>query len=334
MKTKTTIQDIARLAGVSKATVSHYLNEHYDKMSAKTRERIRAAIEDTGYRPSTAARSLNAKSTRLLGVIIGDLTNSFSNQLIKGLTDYVQSHDYQLILASSHQKEAYERKYLNSMADMGVDGFLVQPSPHFEEVWNELSIDRPLVYFDSPPKGSSALYVKTDSYRAVYEAMEMTVQRGYRHFLMLTADPTLIVTRQERASGFLDCITRHDLSYEVLLAGHTTTADELTALLTPYILKYEKLCIFAANNWLLKKAFQALQDFRALIPQQIGLLGMDAYEWNNLVVPPITTILQPAEQEGIEAGRLLIHAVEGKSEALHSCILPCRINEQLSTMMQ
>lgn len=322
------------MAGVSKATVSHYLNEHYDKMSAKTRERIRETIESTGYRPSIAARSLNAKRTRLIGVIIGDLTNVFSNQLIKGLTDYVQKHDYQLILASSHQKEAYERKYVSSMYDIGVDGFLVQPSPRFEEVWKEFPPDRPLVYFDSPPPDTSALYVKTDSYRAVYEAMELAIRRGYRHFLMLTADPTLIITRQERASGFLDCITAHDLPYDVLLAEHSTSIEELASTLTPYVLRYEKLCIFASNNWLLKKSFQALQDFRALIPQQIGLLGMDAYEWNNLVFPPITTILQPAEEEGITAGRLLIRAIEGQSEALHPCVLSCRINEQLSTMMQ
>ena len=78
MKQKITINDIARLAGVSKATVSFYLNGKYERMSEATRQRIEAAIRKTDYRPSMVARSLNFKLTHLIGVIIGDITNSFA----------------------------------------------------------------------------------------------------------------------------------------------------------------------------------------------------------------------------------------------------------------
>ena len=90
MKDKVTISNIAELAKVSKTTVSFYLNGHFHKMSEQTRERIRQAIEDTGFQPNAAARSLNAKETRLLGVIIGDITSGFANQLIKGISDYAR----------------------------------------------------------------------------------------------------------------------------------------------------------------------------------------------------------------------------------------------------
>ena len=332
MKSKITIQDIARLAHVSKTTVSHYLNGHYDKMSAETKERIRNVISETDYHPSTAARSLNSKQTRLLGVIIGDITSAFSNQLIKGLTDYVQKHVYQLILASSGYLVKNEQKYIQSMYDMGVDGFLVQPSPQFAAMWESLHIKKPLVYFDSPPQDTTLPYVKTDSFHAVSEATEMAVKRGYTHFLMVSADPGVIVTRQERSRGFCSCLEKHGISYDVLTADRETSLKELRDSIAPLILRYDELCIFAANNWLLKKTFQALEDFRSFIPKRLGIYGMDAYEWNNLVVPPITTILQPAEEEGIAAGRLLIQSIESTDAHPQSCVLACAINEQVSTM--
>lgn len=85
MQRKVTIKDIAELAKTSKTTVSFYLNGRFDKMSEETKNRIKSTIEATNYKPSIAARSLNAKSTKLIGVVIGDITNSFSNQIVKEL---------------------------------------------------------------------------------------------------------------------------------------------------------------------------------------------------------------------------------------------------------
>lgn len=85
MQRKVTIKDIAELAKTSKTTVSFYLNGKFDKMSEETKNRIKSTIEATNYKPSIAARSLNAKSTKLIGVVIGDITNSFSNQIVKGI---------------------------------------------------------------------------------------------------------------------------------------------------------------------------------------------------------------------------------------------------------
>ena len=100
MKRKVTINDIAEIAGVSKATVSFYLNGKYEKMSEKTYLRIQKAIEETGYNPSVAARSLNAKSSHLLGVIIGNITKPFANQTVKGIEDFADEHGYMTLVAS------------------------------------------------------------------------------------------------------------------------------------------------------------------------------------------------------------------------------------------
>lgn len=331
MKNKVTISDIAKLAQVSKSTVSFYLNGHYDKMSKSTRERIKQVIAMTRYQPSAIARSLNSKQTRLIGVIIGDITSSFANQVVKGLNDYVQKHDYQLILGSTNYRVENERKCLNAMNNMGVDGFVVQPTPQFETLWQEMAIERPLVYFDSPTKNTSTMYVKANNYQAVYNAIQLMVDKGYKRFLMVMGDPDVIVTRQERSEGFRDCLGKHKLPYDIILTDHEAQVDDLRLQLESYIRNHEDLCIFAASNWILKKVHLALEPFRHLIPQQLGLLGMDAFDWSSLVDPTITTIVQPTGEEGIMAGRILIDYLEGKNKVEHTCILNCGINEMDST---
>lgn len=331
MKDKVTISNIAELAKVSKTTVSFYLNGHFHKMSEQTRDRIRQAIEATGFQPNAAARSLNAKETRLLGVIIGDITNGFANQLIKGLSDYARQRDYQLILGSSEFCSKYEQKYVQSMYNMGVDGFLIQPTPQFDAMWKEMGIEKPLVYFDSPPLDTDEMYVKTNSYQAVYDAIHLAAERGYTHFVLVTADPDFVVTRQERVNGFLDCLDQLGISYDRIPADRETDVGQLRKTLVELCETHENLCIFAVNNWLLKKVYTALEDYRDRIPEKLGLLGVDAFEWNDMVYPSITTIVQPAEAEGIAAGKLLIDAIEGKRTGETQKILPCQLREQTST---
>ena len=119
MQRKVTIKDIAELAKTSKTTVSFYLNGKFDKMSEETKNRIRETIEATNYKPSIAARSLNAKSTKLIGVVIGDITNSFSNQIVKGIESKAQEFGYQIIMGNSNYDPSREDELIEKMLNLG-----------------------------------------------------------------------------------------------------------------------------------------------------------------------------------------------------------------------
>ena len=138
MSEKITIKEIACRAQTSKTTVSFYLNGRTDKMSEETRQRIAKVIEETNYRPSVAARLLNAKETKLIGVIIGDITNSFANQIVKGIDDIAREKRYQLIVGNSNYILENEEAYVNRMLAMGVDGFIVQPSIKFDQLVDKI----------------------------------------------------------------------------------------------------------------------------------------------------------------------------------------------------
>lgn len=133
MQRKVTINDIADLAKTSKTTVSFYLNGRFDKMSQETKSRIKEAIEATNYKPSIAARSLNAKATKLIGVVIGDITNSFSNQIVKGIESKAQEFGYQIIIGNSNYDPSREDELIEKMLNLGVDGFIIQPTSNFRK---------------------------------------------------------------------------------------------------------------------------------------------------------------------------------------------------------
>ncbi len=328
---KLTINDIATLAGVSKATVSFYLNGRTDKMSEKTAQKIQEIIDRTGYRPNALARSLNDKRTNMIGVIIGDITNSFANQIVKGIDDYAQEKGYQLILASSSYSADKERRLTESMNEMGADGFIVQPTVQYDAVWQTMNVSKPLVYFDSPTASNGTPWVKTNNYEAVYNAAETMTARGYERFVMITADPYVLRTRMERNKGFADCLELAGKPHEIIIADTHTSAEELEEKLQAYVTGDKPACIFVCNNWLLDKTYLALRPYRHLIPERLGLVGFDSLEWSELAIPSITTIVQPAYEEGRAAARILIDRIEERNEVEPNQILSCRINYQEST---
>ena len=207
MSEKITIKEIACRAQTSKTTVSFYLNGRTDKMSEETRQRIAKVIEETNYRPSVAARLLNAKETKLIGVIIGDITNSFANQIVKGIDDIAREKRYQLIVGNSNYILENEEDYVNRMLAMGVDGFIVQPSSKFDQLVDKIKNEgKEVVFIDSQVSMDREKWVKTNNYEAVLEASEMLMEKGYDEYIMITADPSVLSTRKERATGFIDAL--------------------------------------------------------------------------------------------------------------------------------
>lgn len=213
MKNKITIKDIARLANVSKSTISFYLNGNFDKMSAETKERIAKVIAENNYQPSVIARSLK-KNTKLIGVIIGNITNSFSNQIVNGIDDCALECGYQLIVGSSNFKPSSEAQYFNGMKNMGVDGFIIQPTVDFDE---SLIDHSHIVFIDSPNRNTKGMWVKTNNYEAVMDITESLVLKGYDSYILVSGDPNVLATRMERYRGFVDVINRHHKDFHIII---------------------------------------------------------------------------------------------------------------------
>ncbi|MBY4633879.1 LacI family DNA-binding transcriptional regulator [Streptococcus suis] len=332
MSEKFTIKDIAELAQTSKTTVSFYLNGKYEKMSKETRERIERVIRETDYKPSVVARSLNSKNTKLIGVLIGDITNTFSNQIVKGIEEEANKSGYQVIIGNSNYNQESEDKYIESMLMLGVDGFIIQPTSHFRK-YSRIIEDKKkhMVFFDSQLYEHRTSWIKTNNYDAVYDATQLCVENGYQKFILITADISRLSTRIERATGFMDALLDCKQSYQDLtIADENTDIEEIKRFLQGVVNPQEKTLVFVPNCWALPLVFNAMKELKYDFPQ-VGLLGFDNTEWTNFSSPTISTIVQPAFEEGCQATRMLINQIEGGNQVERQQVLDCTVHWKEST---
>lgn len=333
MPKKITIKDIANLAQTSKTTVSFYLNGKYDKMSQETRERIEKVIQETDYRPSMVARILNSKQAKLIGVLIGDITNSFSNQIVKGIEEVAHKNGYQVIIGNSNYNQENEDRYIESMLMLGVDGFIIQPTAHFRKYSRIIEEkNKHMVFFDSQLYEHRTSWVKTNNYDAVYDTTQTCLEKGYEKFILITADTSRLSTRIERATGFMDALTDAKTDYVSLtIADVETDLDEVRQFLEKEVDLSKKNLLFVPNCWALPLVFTVIKELDYPM-EQVGLIGFDNTEWTNFSSPTITTIVQPAFEEGRQATKILIDQIEGANQEERQQVLDCEVHWKESTL--
>lgn len=333
MDNKITINEIAKLAGVSKTTISFYLNGKTQRISLKNQNRIATIIKQTNFQPNLAARCLNSKSSKLIGVLISDITNTFSNQIVKGIETIASKYNYQVIVGNSEYSYQREENYIEQMLSMGVAGFIVQPTAQFRKLSKKLlKLNKPLVFFDSKLYDLKSNWIKTNNYEATYETIVKCIIKGYESFYLITADPQLISTRLERVSGFIDALADYNFNYKTfILENDRVDFKMLHNFFESTLNVSKKSLVFVPNCWALPDIYLALKQYRNNMPQ-IGLIGFDNLEWVNFSSPSITTIIQPAFKEGEEAAKIVIDQIEGKNKLDNQKILNCYVNWNESTL--
>ncbi len=333
MDNKITINENAKLAGVSKTTISFYLNGNTQRISLITQNRIATIIKQTNFQPNLAARCLNSKSSKLIGVLISDITITFSNQIVKGIETIASKYNYQVIVGNSEYSYQREENYIEQMLSMGVAGFIVQPTAQFRKLSKKLlKLNKPLVFFDSKLYDLKSNWIKTNNYEATYETIVKCIIKGYESFYLITADPQLISTRLERVSGFIDALADYNFNYKTfILENDRVDFKMLHNFFESTLNVSKKSLVFVPNCWALPDIYLALKQYRNNMPQ-IGLIGFDNLEWVNFSSPSITTIIQPAFKEGEEAAKIVIDQIEGKNKLDNQKILNCYVNWNESTL--
>ena len=333
-KKRVTINDIATMAGISKTTVSFYLNGKTERMSSKTQERIREAIAKTGYEPSPIARGMNAKKTSLIGVIIGDITNTFSNQIVKGIEGVAAEKGYRTLVSSSNHSRTDERAYIDRLLAVGVDGFIVQPTARFKEISQVIeAAGKQLVFFDSKFYDFASSWVKTDNYEATFRAVTECARKGYERFLLVAATPQLLSSRIERTSGFVDALEASEVGFtQFEIENDQVDVPKLQEFLRSNIDGTTPTLVFAPNCWALPDVYVAMREFYPMMPDKVGLLGFDNAEWVGLASPSVSVVMQPALEEGRQACRLLLDLIAGDATVDPHQVLSCDVQWGATTL--
>lgn len=311
---KLTLEEIGRRAGVSRSTVSRVINNH-ESVSPSVRERVLRVIEETGYRPHAAARSLAAQRTRVIGLVIPRSVQAFFSdpyfpRLIQGITQACNGHEYTLSLFMFHS-EAEERYLYPRVLSRGfVDGVIVSSSPQDDPLIPLLlESDMPFVTVGRPLVSGPVSYVDVDNVVGAYNAVAHLIRLGRQRIGHIAGPPNTSVG-QDRRQGYVNALVERDrpVREELIVEGDFTEIGGYLA--AQKLLAAGADAIFASSD---KMAFGALRALRATghrIPDDVAVIGFDDLEAASTTQPSLTTVRQPIRQTGVTATEVLLEIIE------------------------
>lgn len=312
MSKKCTIDDIAHLAGVSKATVSRVLN-HKPDVDAKTRERILRIVEEQGFVPSITASGLAGGRSRLIGVLIPSFTWKFIPEVMRGIAEAVGKTPYELVLYSVNEKtrEQSQIEVLDRiLATKLTSGLLaVFPGSPVQQLGKLHRHDFPVVVIDDQDVPSNAPWVGTDNLIGAYTIVRHLVSLGHRRIAHIQG-PMKYLNSRERYQGYCRALQEAGLSVDpaLVLEGNFNPSGGRTCANQLFSLPPEQRpdAIFTANDETAYGVLTTAEEFGIQIPREIALAGFDDIEPSSHVRPALTTIRQPFYEMGWYATQLLL----------------------------
>jgi LacI family kdg operon repressor len=314
---KITIDYVAKRAGVSKTTISRFLNGRYEYMSDATRENIKKVIEELNYRPNNLARSLKLNRSNLIGVLVSDIGNHFSSILVKGIEKVLKENGYNLIIASTDNDATNEREYILSLLDNNVDGLVINTAGGNDDFLMDLSKKGlPIVLADRSIKDTVFDTVVVNNYEVTSELILHLIKNGYNRIGFFTERIGDISTRTERKQAFIDVCKKYGIDNNNLIFE---VDDDLSKIEEEIKSMLEngrgcKTALFAVNGVVLLNVLQVANKLNLKIPDDIAVCGYDDWGWASLIPPGITTISQPSYEVGEESAKRLIARINGGDE--------------------
>jgi DNA-binding LacI/PurR family transcriptional regulator len=306
------LQEVARRAKVSIATVSRVLNKS-DKVVPETRAIVEQAMRECGYRPSRVARRLRMKDGRahLVGLIIPDIQNPFYAEIARGVEDAAYAAEYALLLCNSDENPDKEKFYLDVMVAESVDGIVLPPFDETDSVVMDIiKTGLPVVCVDRSLSRVKTDLVEVDNYRGAHEAVSHLLDKGHT-LIGLIEGRAHVSTSRERRRGYLDAMAERGVTVrkDLMLAGDFK--QESGRVLAGEMLDLRKppTALFVCNNLMTLGALAAIHQRKLRVPKDVAVVGFDDLPWAEALDPPLTVVRQPAYEVGRQAMELLLKRI-------------------------
>ena len=316
---KVTIDQVAQRCGVSKTTVSRYLNRKYENISPETRERIAQVIRELGYRPNRSAQRLKAARTMLIGCSIGDVSSPFAGLLLKGSTGVCEAAGYQVLFADCGEDPAKERLALEGFLENRVDGLIVNTPGGNDAFLAQLRARGvPIVLADRGMADSCGIDAAISEYdRSIRECMRLLLDCGYAHIAFFTETVGNIMPRIQRRESYqaaLRDLTGGRMQSEIFEFDPAEEGACLScarAFLAAHPGK--RVAVLSVNGVTARHLLVALQALDIRTGYDFGLCTFDDWTWFKLVPPGITAVQQQTEALGAAAAQLLLKRISGET---------------------
>lgn len=304
-----TIQDVAKRAGVSIATVSRVLNGTA-RVNATVAARVQVAVQELHYQPSRAARTLRANRSAIIGLLISDIQNPFFTTLVRSIEDVVQHNGYSMILCNSDENPQKEREYVDILCAEHIAGAIVVPTRERSQslrLFHEQDI--PIVALDRRVEDGITDAVLVDNEQGAYEAVRHLIRNGYRRIGMIMG-PENTTTGRGRRDGCRRALREAGLPFDPQCERFGTFKEASGRELAAELLSLEEPidALFVGNNLMTLGALEALHERGMWFPQDIAVVGFDEMPWAALSAISLTTVKQPVYEMGSTAAlRLFQH---------------------------
>jgi len=321
----TTIKDVARHAGVSVATVSRVINEtgyvHED-----TRRKVEESVQQLNYTPNEVARSLYKRKSRLIGLLLPDITNPYFPQLARGVEDRMQESGFRLIFGNSDESQKKEQDYIQTFVQNNVVGVISSTNDPGTASYRSLKI--PVVFLDRISSDRPAVYA--DGREGGRLAAQQMIQRGSQQITVMQG-PIHIRPAQDRFQGAIEVLQDMGIDYHTTQTLSFSFADADRWAKELFEQYPDTDGVIASNDIVATAVIQEAYRLGKKVPQDVQIIGFDDIPLSSLLSPALSTIRQPAYDMGRAAADLLIQLIEGTAGEQRTIQMPVQFVERETT---
>lgn len=309
---KITLEEVARLAGVSTSTVSRFLSGTHHVAEDKAAA-IQSSIQRLNYRPNLVARGLAKGRTMTVGVLTQEIVSSFFNEAMRGVEDGLIGHQYEAIFASAHWEPDDEANRLVSMEGRRVDGMILI-HPGMDDATLERHAETvPLVVLGRKVESRKVHSLAFDHYEGGRQAMQHLLDLGHRRIAFISG-PAGRPDADDRFKAYTDALLVAGIAFDQRLVaqGNYVEPGGLTAMNMLLDRGLPFSAVFAANDDSAYGAMLALYRRKLRIPDDVSIVGFDDISHSAFSLPPLTSVKQPLRELGREAANAIVALIEGR----------------------
>lgn len=311
--TRATISDVAKTAGTGKTSVSRYLNGEQQLLSPALKARIEQAIKELDYRPSQMARSLKRGRSRLIGLIIADITNPYSVEVMCGIEAACRDHGFTLLMCNTNNEVALEQYYIQLLSSYQVEGLIVNAVGMREEELNRLlQSNLPMTLIDRKIDGFECNVIGLKNREASCQMTHHLIDNGFTALLFISEAIGSVNTRRERRDAFCDTVAQVENIRSETAEVALQQPEQIRECILGFLQRHaQQTCaIITANGTLTLQVMKVLQAEGIECGRDIGLAGFDEMSWSSLAGRGITTLKQPTHQIGYSALQSVIERIK------------------------
>lgn len=306
------IQEVAKRANVSVATVSRTLNND-PRVNPITAQRVWRAVQELKYVPNFQARSLVSGKSRLIGLIVSDITNPFFPELVKGFEDVAVEHGYDMIVASTGYNEERMAGCVRRMIERKVDGVAIMTSELEQALTEQLERrELPIVFLDVGYPGPFVTNVRVDYQCGIQRAVQHLLDLGHKRIAFISG-PDHLKSAQVRRSAFLQCLGDSGIVEDMQYIEHGDHKVEggLEAMSRLLQLTPRPTAVLASNDLTAIGALRGIRRASLRVPEDISIIGFDDISLVQFTEPPLTTVRLSRTEIARRSFDALLHSIQG-----------------------